>query len=140
MYWYSLYLIFISNDSKNNKWVSHRSGVWGLARKRIGCYYGLVQVRSHTDCPILPINDLFLSRLFAWILTHFSDLFCLCFFFSICIYISIYRFLKIYIYLYIERPTTYLQYLFGLFNLLKQNSLFDAFVLVFFFFFFKHRV
>ena len=90
----SLYLIFISNGPKNNKWVFHKLGIWGLVRKRIGCYYGLVQVRSHTDSPLLPINDLFLSRLFAWILTHFSDFFfffCLHFPFSLCIYISIYR-------------------------------------------------
>ena len=34
------YLISIPNGPKNNKWASHRPGVWSLARERVGCYYG----------------------------------------------------------------------------------------------------
>ena len=44
MWWCSLYLIFIPNDSKNNKWVSHGPRVCGLAWERIGCYYCHAQV------------------------------------------------------------------------------------------------
>ena len=44
MWWYSLYLIFIPNDSKNSKWVSHGPRVYGLAREWKECYYSHAQV------------------------------------------------------------------------------------------------